>query len=152
MNSPVRLGVSPTAASTPTGVFSQRFEALFPPHWNSRLYGVCLAPLVCPLGCPPGLSAHECGTAQSASHCLACPGPPAAALPLVLSAWLPSPPLLQVWMNVFSLTPWLLDFHTVQFSVSSGCFLFLNVFLSFIWLCKEAPFVYLGLHLGQKSP
>ena len=29
-NSPVRLGVSPTAASTPTGVFSQKFEALFP--------------------------------------------------------------------------------------------------------------------------
>ena len=29
-NSPVRLGVSPTAASTPTGVFNQRFEALFP--------------------------------------------------------------------------------------------------------------------------
>ena len=30
MNSPVRLGVSPTVASTPTGVFNQRFEALFP--------------------------------------------------------------------------------------------------------------------------
>ena len=29
-NSPVRLGVSPAAASTPTGVFNQRFEALFP--------------------------------------------------------------------------------------------------------------------------
>ena len=29
-------------------------------------------------------------------------------------------------MNVSSLTPWLSDFHTVQFSVSSGCFLFLN--------------------------
>ena len=27
---PVRLGVSPAAASTPTGVFTQRFEALFP--------------------------------------------------------------------------------------------------------------------------
>ena len=35
-------------------------------------------------------------------------------------------PLLPVRMNVSSLTPWLLDFHTVQFSVSSGCFLFLN--------------------------
>ena len=31
-NSSVRLGVSPTAASTPTGVFTQRFEALFPLH------------------------------------------------------------------------------------------------------------------------
>ena len=28
-NSPVRLGVSPAAASTPTGVFNQGFEALF---------------------------------------------------------------------------------------------------------------------------
>ena len=30
MNSPVRLGVSPAAASTPPGIFSQWFEALFP--------------------------------------------------------------------------------------------------------------------------
>ena len=30
MNSSVRLGVSPAAASTPTGVFNQWFEALFP--------------------------------------------------------------------------------------------------------------------------
>ena len=28
----VRLGVSLVAAPTPTGVFTQRFEALFPPH------------------------------------------------------------------------------------------------------------------------
>ena len=28
--SPVRLGVSPAAAPTPTGVFTERFEALFP--------------------------------------------------------------------------------------------------------------------------
>ena len=38
----------------------------------------------------------------------------------------PSPPLLQVWMNVSFLTPWLSDFHTIRFPVSSGCFLFLN--------------------------
>ena len=38
----------------------------------------------------------------------------------------PFPPLLQVWMNVSSLSPWLSDFHTVRFSVSSGCFLLLN--------------------------
>ena len=30
MNSPMRLGVSPAATSTPKGVFNQRFEALFP--------------------------------------------------------------------------------------------------------------------------
>ena len=89
----------------------------------------------------------------------------------------PSLPLLQVWMNVSSLSPWLLDFHTVQVSVSSVCFLFLNcccsssfgcarrhsvstyasilagspLFLSFFWLRKEAKCRYLCLHLCQKS-
>ena len=33
---PMRLGVSPAAAPTPTGVFNQSFEALFP-HWSSGL-------------------------------------------------------------------------------------------------------------------
>ena len=41
--SPVRLGVSPAAAPTPRGVFTQRFEALFPcdeaPRWE-----FCFAP------------------------------------------------------------------------------------------------------------
>ena len=43
MNSSVRLGVSPAAASTPRGVFSQRFEALFP---RAGALGcvVCFAP------------------------------------------------------------------------------------------------------------
>ena len=64
----------------------------------------------------------------------------------------PAPPFLPVLMNVSSLTPWLLDFHTVQFSVSSGCFLFLNVLFSLFWLCEEARCVSLHLHLGRKSP
>ena len=37
-----------------------------------------------------------------------------------------SPPLLLVWVSVSSLFPWLSDFHTVRFSVSSAYFLFLN--------------------------
>ena len=53
-NSPVRLGVSPTT-STPTGVFSQRFEALFP-CWSPGLCGLSHSPVV-----PPGLSACQCG-------------------------------------------------------------------------------------------
>ena len=60
----------------------------------------------------------------------------------------PSPPLLSVWMNVSSLTPWLSNFHTVRFSRSSGCFLFLNLLLSFAWLWEEAKCIYLCLHLG----
>ena len=43
-SSPVRLGVSPAAASTHMGVFNQRFEALFP---QAGALGcvVCFAPL-----------------------------------------------------------------------------------------------------------
>ena len=46
--SPVRLGVSPAAASTPMGVFSQRFEALFPPRWSPGLSGLLPSPAICP--------------------------------------------------------------------------------------------------------
>ena len=42
-----------------------------------------------------------------------------------------SPPLLPVWTNVSSLSPWLSDFCAVRFSVSSGCFLFLDCCPSF---------------------
>ena len=77
------------------------------------------------------------------------PSPPATALLRVLSTQL-SLFVLPVWVSVSSLTPWLLDFHTVQFSVSSGCFLFLNLLLSLFWLCEEAQCVYLRLHLGWK--
>ena len=40
---PVRLGVSPAAAPTPTGVFNQRFEALFP-RAGALGYAVCFSP------------------------------------------------------------------------------------------------------------
>ena len=43
MNSPVRLGVCPAAASTPMGVFNQRVEALFP-CTGALGCPVCLAP------------------------------------------------------------------------------------------------------------
>ena len=66
-NSPVRLGVSPAAASTPTGVFNQRFEALFP-RTGAMGYAVCFAPRL-----RPGLSLCECGAAGSASGQTACP-------------------------------------------------------------------------------
>ena len=53
--SPVRLGVSPAAAPTPTGVFNQRFESLFP----------CAGALGCSVCFAPhhlsGLSVYECG-------------------------------------------------------------------------------------------
>ena len=105
-NSPVRLGVSPTGASTPTGVFSQWFEALFP-HTGT-------------LGCAVCHLVHEL-----------LPRRPAAALPTPFHTlpphWVCQPPpcckssqpgcqslpLLLVWTNVCSLSPWLSDFYTV---------------------------------------
>ena len=82
-NSPVRLGVSPTA-STPTCVFSQRFEALFPRTGALGLRGLFCSPFV-----PPGLSTCECGTTGSTSHRLAAsPLHSAAHLrPSYLSGW-----------------------------------------------------------------
>ena len=141
MNSPVRLGVSPTAASTPTGVFNQWFEALFS-HAGT-------------LGCVVCSWVYQL-----------LPHQPAAALPTPLHnlspPWVHQPPpclesslpscpsllLLRVWMNVSSLSTWSLDFHTVLFC---QFWLFFVFKLSFFWLCKEAHCVYLRLHLGQKS-
>ena len=81
-NSSGSLGVSPTS-STSAGVFSQRFEALFP-HAGTLSFAVCLAPqlflLVYPhtnMGPPyplvatlPGLPAATCSP-WSSSHCVA---------------------------------------------------------------------------------
>ena len=67
MTSPVRLGVSPAAAPTPTGVFNQRIEALFP-QAGALGCAVCFAPHHL-----SGLSVRECGTAGSASGQTACP-------------------------------------------------------------------------------
>ena len=43
MTSPMRLGVSPAAVPTPTGVFNQRFEDLFP-RAGALGCAVCFAP------------------------------------------------------------------------------------------------------------
>ena len=109
----MRLGISPAATSTPTGVFNQRFEALFP-HTRSLVCMVCIT-----LPPPPFLPVYLCSN-------VGLWGPPAAVLPESSPLGCLSLPLLLVWMNVSSLSPWLLDFHAVPFSVSSGCFLFLN--------------------------
>ena len=135
-NFPVRLGVSPAVASTPTGVFNQRFEALFP-HAGALGCMVCFTPPQFPL-------VYLCvNVGPWGPPVTTLWGLPAAAWPAPfhnppphwvhqprrlavspLSPGCPSLPLLPVWMNVSSLSPWLSDFHTVQFSVSSGCFLF----------------------------
>ena len=118
--------------------FSARgFEALFNCAGTLGCM-VCLAPQLFLL-----VYLHNCGIARSTLGFLAvhpvCPS--------CLSL-----PLLPVLVNVSTLTHWLSDFHTVQFSGSSGYFLFLDLLLSFFWLYKEAKCIYLCLHLGWKSP
>ena len=120
-NSPVRLQVSPAATPTPTGVFNQRFEALFPPHWSPGLCGLlCSLPFVrfiCAnvgpqgllvLGLPAPLVPH--------SASLGPPQPRESSPPRC-----PSPPLLPVWMNVYVVFPWCWTPLPLDFSVSSGC-------------------------------
>ena len=136
MNSPVRLGVSPAAASTPIGVFNQRFGALFSPCWNSVLHSLSRSPIVLPVY----LHAN-----------VGLPSLPAAALPWVLSAQLPistPPPSLG---ECFFFNSLVVGLSYSLISVSSGCFLFLNLLFSFFWLYKEAQCVYLRFHLRQKS-
>ena len=130
----MRLGVSPTAASTPKGFSISDLRLYFPElePWGCM---VCLAPS---LFLPVYLHVHV------GPPSLQAPSLPAVALPTLLHNLLPhwvlqpppcresslpsyaSLPLLPFWINESSLTPWLSDFHTVRFSVSSGCSLFLN--------------------------
>ena len=130
----------------PKGVFNQRSGALFP-HAGTLGCSVCLAPQsFLPIYLHVNVRPLSLQTATSPSPPAASRHPPPcreSSLPRLLS-----PPLLPIWLNVSSLTPWLSDFHTVRFSVSSGV-LFLNL-LSFC-LCEEAQCVYLRLHLGWKS-
>ena len=86
----------------PHRCFQSEVLRLYFSDWNPGLRGLSCSPVV-----PPGLSACECGTTQSANRCLSQP----ASCHLAVSP----PRLLPVWMNVFSLTPWLSDFHTVGF-------------------------------------
>ena len=121
-------------------------EALFP-HTGTLGCVICLTPQLFLLDYPHtnvGLSSPPATALPSwfSSHHLT-------AHPLHLGC--PSLPLLPVWMDVSSLTPWLSDFHTVQFYSSSGYFLFLDLLLSFFWLCEETKCILLCLHLGRKS-
>ena len=145
MNSPMRLGVSPAATSTPTGAFSQSFEALFP---QDRV-----------LGCVVCHPAHQL-----------LPRRPAVTLPTPLHnpppRWVHQPPpccqsSLPGWLPI-STPPTGLDDCVFFNSLVVGLpyslifcqfwlFFVFKLLLSFFWLCKEAQCVYLHLHLGRKS-
>ena len=134
MNSPVRLGVSPTATSTPTGVFNQRFEALFPRAGALGCW-VCFAPQLL-------LPVYLCMNVR--------PPPLLAAALLALfynppPHWVHQPPscrkssLPRLLVSAhptgldefFFFISLVVGLHTVWFSVSYGCFLFLNCCPSF---------------------
>ena len=163
--SPVRLGVSPAAAPTPTGVFNRRFEALFPPPcWSPGLYRLLCSLLfvrfiyarmwgfrvppdtACPVLCHsqsgPLAYLRECGAAGSASGQTACPCRPTLRQSQSrhgnaspLHPGCPSPPLLLVWMNVYFLFTW----------CRTSC---RSIFHQFSF-CEEAQCVYLRRHLGS---
>ena len=159
MNSPVRLGVSPAAASTPTGVFNQRFEALFPCAGALGCV-VCLAPppflpvYLCTNVGPQGLPATTLWGLLVAAWPAPCHNPP--------PRWVCQPPPCHEssppWLPVSAL-PTSLDecFFFISLVVRLPCSLILYQFwlffvfkllLCFFWLCKEAQCVYLHLHLG----
>ena len=131
----------------PPSVFSIRGLRLYFPATGTLGCGVCLAPQSFLLGYPH-VNVGPLTLPATTSPALVlwpptcCESSPPGCL---------SRPILQVWSNVSALTPWLLDFHTVRFSGISGCFLFLNLLLSFFCLCEEAQCEYLRLHLGWKS-
>ena len=68
MNSPVRLGVSPTT-TIPTGFYSQRFRGFISLHWNRWLHCVshsqlflpviCMQVWDCPVHQPPPCPPHQ---------------------------------------------------------------------------------------------
>ena len=138
----MRLGVSPAAASTPTGVFSQWFEALFP-HGGTLGCGVChlvhqllprwpAAALPTPLHNPPPRWVHQPPCRESSPPQLPVPAPPTGLdecfFFISLVVGLPySSIFCQFWL------------------------LFVFKLLSFFWLCEEAQCVCLCLHLGRKS-
>ena len=109
-NTPVRLGVSPAAASTPM-CFQSGLRLYFPALelWVARSVSLpsCSSWFIC-------TQMLDCWVHQTPPHTLL----------QLLPCRESSPPLLQVWMNVFSVTPWLLGFHTVQFSGSFDYFCF----------------------------
>ena len=124
MDSRVRLGVSPTVATAV--VHCQLWVSVSP--WASSALVVC---------------------------CLATAGP---ALPVLclstvfisLPAWSTT---LLVWLFwlIFSLIPWLLEFHAVCFSGTFGCLLILDWLFSSFSLWEEVKGFYLCFLLGQDS-
>ena len=160
--SPVRLGVSPDAALTPTGIFNQRFEALFPragalgyvvcfaPHHSSWFicvwvwgWGVLPAALPAPFSATlsPALSVYL--WANVGLQGLLVVGLPAPFVPhsASLSHVSPLHPGARLRPSYQSWCMFLFYFLGVRLPCRS-------IFCQF-WLCEEAQCVYLCRHLGS---
>ena len=122
MISPVRLGVSPAAAPTPTGSFNQRSETLFPRTGALGLRSLLRSPLFAPVYLctnvgPQGLLVVRL-PAPFVPHSVSL-GPATAMRVLSIPVPVSTPPTgLDVRFFFISLVS---DFLAVQFSVSSGC-------------------------------
>ena len=154
INSTVRLGASPAAASTPTGVFTQRFEALFP---RTGVLGcvVCFAP-------PPFLPVYLCMNVSSWGLLAAVWPAPFHNPP---PCWVRQPPpcressLPQLPVSApptgmdecFFFTSLVVGLPYSSIFFQFWLFFVFKLLLSFFWLCEEAQCIYLRLHLGWKS-
>ena len=140
----MKLGVSPAAAPTPTGVFSQWFEALF-----------------------PQAGALGCAVCHPVHQLLPCR--PIAAWPALLNnpppRWVRQPPPCLgsslPWLPVsapptglgecFFFNSLLVGLPYSSIFCQFWLFFVFKLLLSFFWLCEKAQCVYLCLHLGRKS-
>ena len=103
-------------------------------HWNPELGASCEVGVPCSWDIPPEFSSttHGCG-----SH---------------LFCFSVSLPLLPVWMDMVSLNYVAVGLPFDSISDSSKWWLFYNLVVILMWLCKEVSCVFLWLHLDQKSP
>ena len=153
VTSPVRLGVSPAASSTPMGIFNQGFEASFP---CSGALGcmLCFAPLVflpvylCANVGPRGLLAV---TLPASFH-----NPPPLCVHQPPTCCESSLPQLPIFTPPTSLDECFFFISLVVRLPYSSIFCHFQLFfvfkllLSFFWLWEEAQCVYLCLYLGWK--
>ena len=136
-NSSVRLGVSPAVASTPTGVFSPRFEALF----------LCTGALGCAVCFAPQLFLPV-DRQWMWDHLLLQPLPCCESSLPQLPVSVPPTGLGECFFFISLVVGLPYSSIFCQFWL----FFVFKLLLSFFWLCEEAQCVYLCLHLGQESP
>ena len=117
----MKLGVSPAAAPTPTGIFNQKFEALFPPRWSPGLLGLLCSPpfvrFICANVGPQGLLVVRLPALLVPHSASLGPGTATRVLsaPLPISA--PPTGLDECLFFIYLVS----DFLAIRFSVSSGC-------------------------------